>query len=76
MDDDLVVERNRLRGDLAGRRDDAGAADQRLAVLEAGLGGGRDPERVLVGAGLHRQMVVEHPRCASAGASSSSSGVL
>ena len=34
MHDDLVVERHRLRRDLAGRRDDAGAADQRLAVLE------------------------------------------
>lgn len=60
MDDYLVVERHRLRGDLSGRRDDAGSADQCLAVFEASLGGRRHPQRVLVGAGLHRQMVVEH----------------
>ena len=52
----LMVE---LADDLAVRRRDQRAADQVMAVLAAGLGDGHDPGRVLVGASLHREAVME-----------------
>ena len=57
--DDLVFQRHRLRHDLAGRRDDGALADHVGTLLDAALRGADDPGRVLVGAGLHRQVVVE-----------------
>ena len=44
-----------LGDDLAVGIDDQAAADQRMAVLDAGLGDGHDPGRVLIGAGLQRR---------------------
>lgn len=75
MDDHSIIRRHRLRRDLASRRDDA-RYDQRLAILETGCGGGCDPESVLVTPACIGEWLWNMRRCASAGASSNSSGVL
>ncbi len=55
----FVAER-RAHGDrLARRRDDLRLPDVQYALLVAGLGDAHDPRAVLVGARLHRQLVVE-----------------
>ena len=48
-----------LGDDLAVGVDDDAAAEQRVPVLDAGLGHGHHPGRVLIGAGLQRELVVE-----------------
>src|SRR6266699_3056141 len=50
--DQLVLLGQRLRRDLAGRRDNRRAADHAEPVLGPAFGGGQYPGRVLVGAGL------------------------
>jgi hypothetical protein len=57
--DQLVAERAGHRHRLAGGRDDRRLADQIAALLAAGLGDADHPRRVLIGARLHRQLVVE-----------------
>ena len=48
-----------LGDDLAVRIDDAASAEQRVAVLDAAFRGRDHEGRVLVGAGLHREIMVE-----------------
>ena len=57
--DQLVAFGLRQRDDLARGRDHGAAADQVAAFLEARLGDADHPDRILVGAGLHREVVVE-----------------
>src|SRR5271170_7735750 len=47
MDHDFVFQGDRLRDELSGRGDDAGAAEQRLPVFESGFRRGGYPEPVL-----------------------------
>src|SRR5680860_1186182 len=42
--------------------DDGRAAKHRMAILDAGFGDGYNPRAVLVGAGLHGQIIVEGSR--------------
>src|SRR6202035_4678705 len=58
-DDQLVVLGRRRGDDLAVRIDDDAAADHVMAVLGAALRHRHHPGRVLVGAGLHRETMVE-----------------
>src|SRR5207249_3426411 len=58
-DDQLVADRRRHRDDLARRRDDRRLTEQVAAFLASGLGHADDPRGVLIGAGLHGEMVVE-----------------
>src|SRR4029453_9432362 len=55
----LVLVAMAHRYDLAGGCDDRALPDHVIALLEAALGGADHPGAVLVGAGLHHQMVVE-----------------
>src|SRR5262249_63307 len=48
--------------DLARGSDDARTADQRLALFDSSLCRRGDPDRILIRARLHGQMVVEHPQ--------------
>ena len=57
--DDLVTERRAHRHDLSGRRDDAALADKVTAFLSSRLRDPHHPGAVLVGAGLHGEVVVE-----------------
>ena len=60
LSNDQLVLQGRCHGDdLAGRRDDAGLTEQVAAFLAAGLGDGDHPGPVLVGTGLHHQVVME-----------------
>ena len=58
-DEDLVAIAGRLRDDLTRRRDDAAAGEEFAPLFIAGLGNADDPCAVLVGAGLHAQVIVE-----------------
>ena len=55
----LVAVAGRHGDDLAGRRDNAAAGEQFAAFFVAGFGDADDPGAVLVGAGLHAQMIVK-----------------
>src|SRR4051794_10432269 len=57
--DHLVLERDGLRDDLSGRGDDGALADHVGAFLDPAFGGADHPSGILVGTGLHRQVVVE-----------------
>ena len=59
-DDALVAARAARGDDLAGRCDDDAAAHHVVAVLAAGLGDPDHPGGILVGAGLHGDVVMEH----------------
>ena len=50
-----------LDDDLAVGIDDQAATEQGVAVLDAGLRNADDPGRILVGPGLQREPIVEHP---------------
>src|ERR1700753_2409726 len=51
----LVIFGLGFRDDLAIGIDDEAAAEQREAILDASLGDGNDPGRILIGSRLHRQ---------------------
>lgn len=57
--DQLVAGCGRHGGDLTRRRDDHRQADHVGAFLIAGLGGGGNPGRIMVRAGLKRKLVME-----------------
>ena len=50
-----------FRDNLAVGIDDQAAADQRKSVLDAGLGDGDDPGRILIGPGLNGKTIVKQP---------------
>ena len=58
-DEDLIAIAGRLRDDFTGWSDDAAAGEEFASLFVAGLGDADDPCTVLVGAGLHAQVIVE-----------------
>ena len=58
--DDFILLGSRLGDDLTGRRDDARTTDHPMAVFATRFRRSNHPRRILVGAGLHGQMIVEH----------------
>src|SRR5579883_1633716 len=59
MDDEFVVEGAGHRDDLPSGRDDAALTDEVASLLLARFGDANDPHAVLIGARLHREVVVE-----------------
>jgi len=57
--DELVAERGGLGHDLSGWRDDGALAEQVAAFFPAALGHADHPGGVLVGPGLHHEVIVE-----------------
>src|SRR5262249_37993040 len=59
MDDELILEAVAHGHDLARRRDDRALADHIVTLLQPALRRCHDPGAVLVGPGLHHQVIVE-----------------
>lgn len=57
---DFVPFGHRLDDHFSGRRYDAAAAHMMHTLFHSGLGAGQHPGAILVSAGLHGEMIVEH----------------